>query len=84
MRESRYLMMITSTERRALCALAWGESWPSCASGLITSLVNRQTVAIRSPVSTPRVRQVYPTLMIRAGSGRLATLSLTSHAIQSP
>jgi hypothetical protein len=77
-------MMITSTERRALSALEWVESRPSCASGLITSLVNRPTVAIRSPVSTPRVRQVYPTLMIGGGSGQLATLSLKSHPIQSP
>jgi hypothetical protein len=78
-------MMITNRERRrALSALDWIESRPSCASGPITSSVNSPTLAIRSPLSASRASDLLPSLILRAGSAWFATLCLTSHGIQSP
>src|SRR5712692_8097770 len=78
-------MMITHTpRRRALSALDWTESRPSCASGLITSAVDRPTLAIRPPARSLYAWRLHSRAGVGDRSPPVTALSSRSHLIQSP
>ncbi len=79
-------MMITSMHRRrALAALDWTESRPSCASGLITSSVDNPTSRDQAASEvTSRVASLHSRARVGERSARFTALSSSSHIIQSP
>jgi hypothetical protein len=78
-------MIITITDHQhTACECGWTTSRLWCLPVLIPTAVGAPTPRITSRVSASRAHDLYPSLLIGAGSARCATLSFRSHAIQSP